>query len=153
MSHHIQPHTSECCLHLCMYDSGQEGINCFATLGGDYFIVFSRIQYSSNDLVNFQCGSCLSHHQKVGYKGVDPGCCQCIHLTLFYHIHDAAYHGGSQHHGDPSCKVGQIWDYEGYLMLIITLDSIYLNPYDDVANGSSEGVSQACTDNSSAYEV
>ena len=34
---------------------------------------------------------------------------------------------------DPSHEVGQIQDYEGYLILIIALDSIYLNPYDDVS--------------------
>ena len=61
--------------------------------------------------------------------GIDPGCHQCIYLLLSYHIcNDAAYCGGSQDHGDPSHKVGQIWDYEGYLILIIALDSIYLNP-------------------------
>ena len=121
-------------------------------LGGDYFIVFSRIQYFSSNLV-FQCGSGSPNHQKVAYTGVNPRCHQCIQLFLFYHIHDVAYHGGSQEHGDPSCKVGQIWDYEGYLILLIALDSIYLNLYDDVANRLSEGVSQACTDNSSAREV
>ena len=68
---------------------------------------------------------------------IDPGCHQCVHLTLFYHIHDMAYHGGSQDHGDPSCEGGQIWDYEGYPILMIALDSIYLNPYDDVASGLS----------------
>ena len=47
-------------------------------------------------------------------------------------------------HGDLSCEVGQVWDNEGYLILIIALDSIYLNLYDDIANGLSEGVSQAC---------
>ena len=60
---------------------------------------------------------------------------------------------GSQDHKDPSHKVGQIWDYEGYLILIIGLDSIYLNPYDDVANRSSEGVSQACADDSSTHNL
>ena len=85
--------------------------------------------------------------------GIDPGCCQCVYLILSYHIHDAAYHGDSQDHGDLSHKVGQIQDYEGYLILIIALDSIYLNPYDDVANRTSKGVSQACTDDLPAYEV
>ena len=85
--------------------------------------------------------------------GVDPGCHQCIYLLLSYHIHDVAYCGGSQDCRDPSCKVGHIWDYEGYLILIITLDSIYLNPYDDIANSSSEGVPQACTDDSSSHKV
>ena len=57
------------------------------------------------------------------------------------HIHDVAYQGGPQDHGDLSCEVRQIWDYKGYLIPIIALDSIYLNPYEDVANRSSEGVS------------
>ena len=74
--------------------------------------------------------------------GIDPGCCQYIYLLPSYHIHEAAYHGGSQEHEGPSLKVGQIQDYEGYLMLIIALDSIYLNPYNDIANRLSEGVSQ-----------
>ena len=64
-----------------------------------------------------------------------------------------AYHRGSQDHGDPSCEVWQIWDYKGYLILIIALGSIYSNPFDDVANRSSEGVFQACTDDSFSYEV
>ena len=85
--------------------------------------------------------------------GIDPRHGQCVYLIFFYHIHDLAYCGGSQDHGDLSHEVGQIWDYEGYLVLIIALDSVYLNPYDDVANRSSEGVSQACADDSSAHEV
>ena len=84
---------------------------------------------------------------------IDPGCFQFIYLILFYHIHNVAYHGCSQDHGDLSHKVGKIWNYEGYLILIMALDSIYLNLYDDVANRSSEGVCQACADDSSAYEV
>ena len=39
------------------------------------------------------------------------------------------------------------------MILIIALDSIYLNPYDVIANRLSEGVSQACADDSSAHEV
>ena len=44
-------------------------------------------------------------------------------------------------------------DHKGYLILIIALDSIYLNLYDDIANRLSEGVSQPCADDSSAYKV
>ena len=84
--------------------------------------------------------------------GIDPGCHQCIYL-LSYNIHNVAYCGGSQDHRDLSNEVGQIWDYEGYLILIIALDSIYLDPYDDIANKLSEGISQACADDSSAHEV
>ena len=59
-----------------------------------------------------------------------------VHLShsLLSHVQDAAYCGAPQDHRDLSHEVGQIWDYEGYLILIIALDSIYLNPYDDVAN-------------------
>ena len=124
-----------------MYNSGWEGINHFAIFGGDYFIIFSRIQYLGSDLVIFHCGISSSNHQKVGHMGVDPGCHQCVYFPLFYHIHYVAYCGGSQNHGDLSHKVGQTWDYEDYLILIITLDSIYLDPYDDVASRLSEGVS------------
>ena len=85
--------------------------------------------------------------------GIDPGCLQCIYLLLSYHIHDAAYCGRSQDHRDPSHKVGQIRDYEGYLILIIALDSIYFNLYYDIANRLSDGVSQACADDSSTHEV
>ena len=152
MSHHIQPHTCECSLHLCMYNSGWEGINHFAIFGGDYFIIFNRIQHLGSDLVIFHCGSGLSNCQKIGHMGIDPGSHQCIYL-LSYHIHDVAYCGGSQDRGDQICEVGQIWDYEGYSILIIALDSIYLNPYDDIANRPSEGVSLACPDDSSAHKV
>ena len=85
--------------------------------------------------------------------GIDPRHCQSVYLTLFYHFHDVAYCGGSLDYRDPSCKFGQVQDNEGYLILITILDSIYLNPYDDIANGSSESVSQAYTDNTSTYEV
>ena len=54
--------------------------------------------------------------------------------------------------GTQTHEVGQIWNYEGCLILI-ALDSIDLNLYDDIANRSSEGVSQACTDDSPAYKV
>ena len=74
-------------------------------------------------------------------------------ISFSFIIHNAACHGGLQDHGDPSHEVGQIWDYKGCLILTIALDSIYLNPHDDVANRSSEGVSQAYTDDSSAYKV
>ena len=137
----------------CMYDLGWEGINHFTTLGADYFNVSSRVQYSSSNLVVFQHGGHSSDCQKVGYPGIDPGCCQCTYLSFFYHIHNVAYCGHSQDHRGPSHKVGQIQDYEGYLILIIALDSISLNPYDDIANRLSEGVSQACADDSSAYKV
>ena len=85
--------------------------------------------------------------------GVDARHQQCVYLSLFYHIHDAAYHWGSEDHGEPSYKGGQVQDNEGYLILIIALNSIYLNPYDDIAYGSNEGVSQACTDDLSTYKV
>ena len=78
---------------------------------------------------------------------------QCVYLSLFHHIHDATYYRGSKDHRDPSHEVGQVWVNEGYLILIIALHSIYLNLYHDVTNGSREGVSQACTDNSSAHQV
>ena len=84
---------------------------------------------------------------------IDPGCHQCAYLLLSYCIHDTKYCGGSQDHGDPSCKVGQIQDYEGYLILIIALDFMYLNPYEDIANRSSESVSQAYADDASAHKV
>ena len=139
---------------LSLHDNSRwEGVNHFAIFGSDYFIIFSRIQHFSSDLVIFHCGGGSSNCQKVGHTGINSGCCQCVYLLLSYHIHDAAYCEGPQNHGDPSCKVGQIWDYEGYLILIITLDSIYLNPYDDIANRLHEGVSQAYADDSSAHEV
>ena len=125
-----------------MYASGQKGINHFTTLGGDYFIIFSRIQYSSSDLVIFKCGSNSSNCQKEGHPGIDPGCHQqCIYFLLFYHIHEVVYHRCSQDNGDPSCEVRQIQDYQGFLILIIALDSIYLNLYDDIANGSCKCIS------------
>ena len=148
----IQPRTGECGLHLCMYNSGWESVNHFTTPGGDYFIVFIGIQYSSSHLVIFQHSSHSSGLQKVGHMDIDLGCSQCVYL-LFYYIYNAAYCGGSQDHRDLSHKVGQIHDYEGYLILIISLDSIYLNPYDDIANRLSKGVSQACTDDSSTHKV
>ena len=93
MSHHIQPHTSECGLHLCMYNSGWEGINHLTIFGGDYFIIFSRIQHFGSDLVIFHCGSGASNCQKVGHMGINPGCYQCIYFPLSYHSHDKTYCG------------------------------------------------------------
>ena len=128
-------------------------INHFALFGDDNFIIFGKVQHFSGGLVIFYCGSGSLHCQKIGHPGIDPGCCQHIHLTFLYHIHNAAYCGDSQDHGDPSHKIGQVWDYKGYLVLIIALDSVYLNPYDDIANWSSEGISQSYTGDLTAYEV
>ena len=47
--------------------------------------------------------------------------------------------------GYPCHIIGQIWDYKGYLIFIIALDSIYLNLYDDVAHRSGKCVSHAYT--------
>ena len=60
---------------------------------------------------------------------------------------------GSQDHGDPSHKIKQFLDNEGYLIFIIALESFYLNPYNDIAKGSSEGISQTFPDYSSTYDV
>ena len=117
-----------------MYNSGWEGINHFTISGGEYFIIFSRIQYSSSDLVIFHCGSGSLNYQNIGHTGVNPGCHQCVYLLLSYHIHGVAYRGGSQDDGDLSCKARQIQDYQGYLILFIALDSVHLSLYDDIVN-------------------
>ena len=44
-----------------------------------------------------------------------------------------------------------IWEYQGYLVLIIALDSIHLNPYDDIAKRLGQHIPQGHTGNSSAY--
>ena len=51
-----------------------------------------------------------------------------------------AYCGDSQNHWGPCHKVGQIWDHQGYLILIIALDSIYLNLYENVAHRSGKHI-------------
>ena len=48
-------------------------------------------------------------------------------------------------------QIGQIQDYQGYLVLIVALDSSYLNPYDDVAKKSGKHILQAYTGDSSAH--
>ena len=55
--------------------------------------------------------------------------------------------------GGLSCQVGPIQDYKFFLILIIALDSIYLNMYNDIANWSCEVISQTFVGDSSAYEV
>ena len=52
-----------------------------------------------------------------------------------------------------SLELGQVWDYKGYLILIIGLDSVYLNPYDDVADWSGDCISKDYTGNLTTYEV
>ena len=153
LGNHIQPHTCECSLHPCMHDSGWKGINHLTVLGGNYFIIFHRVQYLSGDLVIPYHGSSLPYCQEIGYSGIDPRGCQGIYLSLPYHIHDAAYCGGSEDHRDPCHGVGQIQDFQGYLILIITLDSVHLNSYDDIAHRSGKHVSQAYTGDPSVYEV
>ena len=64
-----------------------------------------------------------------------------------------AYCGGPQDHGDPIHKAGQIQDYQGYLILIIALDSIYLNLYDDIAYRLGKCIPQAYAGVSSAHKV
>ena len=117
-----------------MYSSGWKGINCLTIFGGNYFIISSWVQQFSSDLVIFHWGGDLLNCQKIGHLGTDPRHHQYIYLLLLYHIHKVAYCGGSKDHGDPNHKVRQIWDYQGYLILIVALDSVYLNLYDDVAN-------------------
>ena len=38
-----------------------------------------------------------------------------------------------QNDRDSYHKILQVWDYQGYLVLTIALDSVNLNPYDNVA--------------------
>ena len=45
----------------------------------------------------------------------------------------------------------KIWDHQGYLILIIALDFIHLNPYDDVAHRSGKSIPYAYTGNSSTH--
>ena len=116
-----------------MYDSGWECIHDPIIIGGDYFILFNMVQHLSGNFVVFYSGGSLMDCQNVGYLGIDPGGHQGIYFPLLYHIHYTVFHRGSQDHGNPSCEVRQIQDYLGFLILIITLDSIYLTQYDDVA--------------------
>ena len=51
----------------------------------------------------------------------------------FHNIHNAAYGGGPQDSRDLFGKFQLIWDYQGYLVLNIALDSIYLNPDNNIA--------------------
>ena len=124
-----------------MYNSGWKDINCLTIFSGNYFIICNGAQHFSSDLVIFHCGGGSLNHQKVGHLGVDPRYHQHVYLLLLDHIHDMAYYGGSQDHRDPNHEVRQIWDYQGYLILIMALDSIYLNPYDDIANRLSKCIS------------
>ena len=128
------------------------GINHLGVLGGDY-LIFNKVWHPNRNFVILHCGCSTLNHQKVCHPGVYPRCHQGIYLPLLYHIHIAAYCGGFQDQGDLSCEAGQIWDYQGYLILIIALDSVYLNPYDDVAHQSGKHIPQAYAGNLSAYEV
>ena len=137
LSHHIYPLSSVHLPHPCMYDMGWEGITGLSVLGGNHFILFTRIGLLSSNLVISHCGCSSSNCQKIGHPGFYPRHCQGIYLFLLDHIHNAAYHGSPQDERDPSHKVWQVQDHQGYLVFVITLDSIHLNPYGNVAHGSS----------------
>ena len=55
--------------------------------------------------------------------------------------------------GTHTAKIGQIQDYQHYLVLTIALDTLYLNLYDYIAHRAGKYVSQAYTGNSSTHEV
>ena len=140
LCHHIEPHSCVSSPYTCMYNAGLKGVNCLSILSGDYFVIFTKVQHSSSNFITSHSGCSLSNCQKISHPDVYPRCCQGIYLTLLYHVHNVAHHGGSQNHGDLGHKVGEIWDYQGYLILIIALDSIYLNPYDDIAHRSGKHI-------------
>ena len=62
-----------------------------------------------------------------------------------------AYCRDSQNDRDPCHEVGQIWDDQGYLILIIAPDSVYLNPYDDVAHRMGKHIPEAYIGDTSAH--
>ena len=53
--------------------------------------------------------------------------------------------------GTNAAKFDQIWDHQGYLILIIALDSIHLNPYDNIAYRSGKCIPHAYTGDSPTY--
>ena len=67
------------------------------------------------------------------HAGIHPRHCQGIYFPLFHDIYNMAYSGGSQNNGDPFHKLLFIWDYQGYLVFIIALDSIHLNLDNNIA--------------------
>ena len=62
-----------------------------------------------------------------------------------------AYCRGSQNDWDLCHKTWQVWDHQGYLVFVIALDSIHLNPYDNIAQMFGQCIPQAYTGDLSAY--
>ena len=54
-------------------------------------------------------------------------------FLLLHDIHGAAYSWGSHDKWDSFCKLLFIKDNQGYLVLVIALDSIYMNLDNNVA--------------------
>ena len=67
------------------------------------------------------------------HPGISPRHCQGIYFSLFHDIHNVDYGGEPQDSRDPFCEFQLIQDKQGYLVLIIALDSIYLNPGNNIA--------------------
>ena len=85
--------------------------------------------------------------------GINPWHHQCVYLFLLNHIKNMSIDGGPKDHWNSNWETGQVQDNKSYLVLIITWNSFYLNPYNDIAKGLCEGVSQTCKNNSSPYKV
>ena len=131
---------------------GWEGINGLGILGGNYFIIFAGVWHPCNNLTIPYCSCSLSNCKKISHLGIYPWHHQSTYLFLLNHIYNVAYHRNPQNDGDPCHKVWQVWDYQGYLILIIALDSIHLNPY-NIAYQSGKGITQTHTGDLSTYQV
>ena len=79
----------------------------------------------------------------MGYPGICPRCFQDV--NLLHHINYAADGRGPQDNGDSGCEVRYVQNYQGYLVFVITLNSIYLNLDNNIAQWSCIGITQPYT--------
>ena len=83
---------------------------------------------------------------------MSPGCLSPSPLSHSCHIHDITFMmqlivGVPKIMGTCAANFDKSEDHQGYLILIIALDSIHLKPYDDIAHRSGKCIPQVYTGN------
>ena len=125
----------------------------WVSFAGKYFIIFTVGWLTCNNLTILYCSCSPSNCKKISHSGIYPGitkACISFFLIMFTTL---LIVGVPKIMGTCAAKfeVWQIWDCQSYLILIIALDSIHLNPYDNVAYQLGKCITQTHTGNPSAY--
>ena len=153
---HVEPESSHWSPLQCKQSSslhvwqGREGISGLSILGGSYFIIFTGVWLPCNNLTILYCSCSPLDCKKISHSDIYPRHCQCIYLLLLNHIYNVAYCGSPQNNGYLFYNIWQVQYYQGYLILIIALDSVHLIRYGNVAYQLGKCITQTHTGDPSA---